>query len=281
MKPISYFLLSLALTAGVAQAQSYVVKGNGVVLNIDQRGDVYDRGQFILPFQMRYSGGQFYVNKDRQLVTVDESGFYYRHDVHSMEAPKEVQYAGFNFFVEKNGAPWMIDRQGAVYKGEKNKALKKPIKKGGNFVIVEGERRQPPRLFVVTDRGNLIESLVEGLDLATIKDVGGNWMVTADGVLYTISRDGFVFSKRDLIRRILAPEALGGNFLVSGGRLIVVADDGVVSERGLIDSYGKIAKTGYNYFVTQDGKLLTISATGDVQDRTGSHDFKNVALSTF
>lgn len=281
MKRISYFLLSLALTAGAAQAQSYVIKANGVVLNIDNAGELHDRGQFILPFQIRYSGGQFYVNKDRQLVTTDDGGYFYRQDVHSMEAPKSVAYTGFNYFIEENGTPWTIDRQGVPFKGEKNKALKKPLMKGGNFIIVPGERRQPPRLFVITDRGNLLESVVDGLDLTTIKHVGGNWMVTADGALYTISREGFVYSKRDLIRRILVPEVRGGNFVVSGGKLIVIADDGVVSEHGELGSYGAIVKTGHNYFVTQDGKLIVINSQGEVHDRTGNHDFKNIALSSF
>ncbi len=281
MKQITYFLLGLTLTAGMAQAQSFVVKSNGVVLNIDSKGGLHDRGQFILPFQMRYSGGQFYVNKDRQLTTTDDAGFYYRQDIHSLKAPKEVAYTGFNYFIEENGTPWTIDRQGIPYKGEKKKELKKPLMKGGNFIIVPGERRQPPRLFVITDRGNLVESIVDGLDLSTIKHVGGNWMVTAEGVLYTISRDGFVFSKRDLIRRILVPEVRGGNFVVSGGKLIVVADDGVVSEHGQLGSYGAIVKTGHNYFVTQDGKLIVINSLGEVHDRTGTHDFKNIALSSF
>ena len=281
MKWIPCFLLSLSLMAGVAQAQSYVVKGNGTVLNIDTNGDLFDRGQFILPYQISYSGGQFYVTTERQLVTMDSSGFFYRQDLHSIKAPKEVAYTGFNYFIERDGTPWTIDSQGIPVKGEQNKALKKPVLKGGNFVIVEGERRKPQRLFVVTDRGYLVESFVDGLDLSTVKYVGGNWMVTAEGVLYTISREGFVFSKRDLIRRIISPDFIGGNFIINGNQIFSVADDGVVSLNTLNDFYADITKVGFNYFVTRSGELVVINSVGKVLNRTGIHDFKNIALSSF
>lgn len=281
MKLIPFLLLSLSLSVGVAQAQSYVIKANGTVLNIDTNGDLFDRNQFILPYQVRYSGGQFYVTSDRQLVTMDDAGFFYRQDIHSIEAPKEVAYTGFNYFIERDGTPWTIDRQGIPTKGEQNKALKKPLQKGGNFVIVEGERRKPPRLFVVTDRGYLVESVVEGLDLSTIKYVGGNWMVTAEGVLYTISRDGFVYSKRDLIRRIISPDFIGGNFIINGNQIFSIADDGVVSLNTLNEFYADITKIGFNYFITRSGELVVINSVGKVLNRTGTHDFKNIALSSF
>lgn len=280
MKLITSVLFGLALSAA-AQAQSYVVQGNGVVLTVDQKGYLYDFNQFVLPYMIRYKGGQFYVNQDRQLTTIDENGYYYRHDQDEFEAPKEVRFSGYNYFVEKDGTAWTFDRQGSVFKAESDKALKKPVITGGTFFAVEAKRDQPARFFVVNDRGNLVESKVDGLNPATIKDGGNNWFITNDGSLFTLSREGFVYNKRDLVGVVTKVDAKGGNFLVVNGKLLAVAEDGVVSDRGAVTAFGVIVKSGHNYFITQDAKFFAVDMNGEVMERTGKYDFKNIALTTF
>ncbi|MBY0518708.1 MAG: hypothetical protein K2P81_17490 [Bacteriovoracaceae bacterium] len=282
MKFISKALLIATLSVSAAHAQSYFVQSNGIVMTVDQKGFVYDFNQFILPYMIRYKGGQFFVNDDRQLTTVDENGYIYKQDKDQLEAPKKIRFSGFNYFVENDGTTWSIDRQGLVYKSEdSNKDFKKPIATGGTYFAIEGGRDKPARLFVVTDRGAVVETKVEGLDAAKISDGGNNWFVTQDGTFYTVTRDGFVFSKKEIVGKIGKITAKGGTFLVTNNKLLAVAEDGVVSERGLVSSFGVITKTGHNYFLTQDAKFFAVDQNGEVIQKTGKFDSANIAVTSF
>lgn len=279
MKTISTLLL-LTVLSTVAHAQSYLVRANGVVLNVDNQGNLYDRGQFLLPYMIRYRGGQFYVTENRQITTVDENGFFYRIDP-EIEAPKKIRFSGFNYFIENDGTTWTIDRQGVLLKGEGDKAFKKPLVVGGTFFTVEGERGQSPRLFVVTDRGNIVETTVPGLRIADIKEGGNNWLITRRGVLYTISRDGFIYSKEGFVDQVSRMTIKGGNFFVMGGIIYTISEDGLVHNQGDASVAGEITKTGHNYFLTRDAKFFAIDSQGNVAEKTGKFDLKNVALTTF
>lgn len=282
MKRIQTLVLGLSLVAGAAEAQSYLVKSNGMVLNIDLQGQVHDRTHFILPYQIRASGGQFYVDQNRQLTTVDEGGFFYRHDRRSLQAPRDILYTGHNYFVAKDGTPWTFDQQGTPYIGTKDNTLKVPLLKGGNWFTIAGYRREPPRLFVVSERGALnAVGPLEGLDLTKIKDVGGNWFTLQDGTVYTISAEGYVYSKRDVFPRIPAPELKGGNFFIVNNRVVTIAADGLVADKGNLSTFGRVARVGYNYFVTQDAKLITINERGELANRTGRLDLSSIGLTTF
>ena len=280
MKRLSSLLFVLALSA-TAHAQSYLIKSNGVVLTVDQQGNLYDRSQFILPYMIRYKGGQFYVHDNRQITTVDDGGYYYRIDP-SIEAPKEVRFSGLNYFIEKDGTAWTIDRQGTLLKSDGDKAYKKPLVTGGTYFVVEGKKRNDPaRLFVVTDRGNIVEMTVPGLDPATIKDGGNSWFVTNAGMVYTVSREGFIYNKSDIIRTRNNIQTKGGNFFVVGGYIYTVAEDGLLMNQGIMSYFGVVAKVGHNYFLTRDAKFFAIDNTGKVINRTENHDLADIALTTF
>ncbi len=71
--------LGLLLGALSASAQSYLILNNGVMLTTDKAGFVYDFGHFVVPYEVKVSGGNFLVEK-KQLITVDEQGYKYDKD---------------------------------------------------------------------------------------------------------------------------------------------------------------------------------------------------------
>lgn len=271
--------LGLALTSGVF-AQSYMVRGNGTAYTVDQKGFVYNMNLFVLPYMVTTKGGQFFTTEKREIVSVDENGFFYRLDPKEFEAPRKVQFSGYNYFAGTDGTVWTFDRQGLIYKGEPNWDYRKPLLSGGTYFVVSGGRNKPGRLIVATDRGQLVETVVPNLDPAQIKDGGNNWFQAEDGRLFTLSRDGFVYDKTSFLSRTkLALK--GGVYFALGTKLYTVAEDGMVSERGSLSQYGTVTKTGHNYFLTKEGKVYTIDMQGAVYERTSALDFSNVTLTTF
>lgn len=280
MKRLTTIVAGLLIAAS-AGAQSYMVRSNGVVYNVDQDGLVYNNNQFILPYMITVKGGMFYVSDKRVITTIDEKGFFYRLDPKEFEAPKKVRFSGYNYFAESDGTIWSFDRQGLLYKGEPNRDYRKPLVTGGTYFVVEGGRREPAKLIVITDRGQVVEVKVPELDPARISNGGNNWFTDNNGGVFTISREGFVYSKTEITGRMSTITTKGGVFFVSLGKLHTIAEDGVISDRGPVSNFGNISKTGHNYFLTQDAKLFTIDKNGEVSDRTTAQDVSNIALTTF
>lgn len=278
MKLITSLFAGL-LFAVTAEAQSYMVRANGVVLTLDEKGFVYDLNQFVLPYMITVKGGMFYVTDKRVITTVDENGFFYRLDPKQYEAPRKVEHSGYNYFLEGNGAVWSFDRNGLPTVGERNWDYRKPLYVGGKFFVVEGKRREPGRLVVINDRGQVNEVSVAELDPATIRESGANWFVDTKKRLFTINADGQVGQALG-VGQMGNLSAKGGNFLVVDGSLLTVTEDARVNNLGSASRYGTISKLGSNYFLTQEGKLFVVDMNGTVIERTGVVDLSNIALTT-
>lgn len=278
MKLISSLFAGL-LFAVTAEAQSYMVRANGVVLTLDEKGFVYDLNQFVLPYMITVKGGMFYVTDKRVITTIDENGFFYRLDPRQYEAPRKVEHSGHNYFLESNGAVWSFDRNGLPTVGERNWDYRKPLYVGGKFFVVQGKRREPGRLVVINDQGQVNEVSVAELDPATIRESGANWFVDTKKRLFTINADGQVGQALG-VGPMGNLSAKGGNFLVVDGNLLTVTEDARVNNRGSLSRYGTISKLGSNYFLTQEGKLFVVDLSGAVIERTGVVDLSNIALTT-
>lgn len=278
MKLITSLFAGL-LFAVTAQAQSYMVRANGVVLTLDEKGFVYDLNQFVLPYMITVKGGMFYVTDKRVITTIDEKGFFYRLDPRQYEAPRKVEHSGHNYFLESNGAVWSFDRNGLPAVGERNWDYRKPLHVGGKFFVVEGKRREPGRLVVINDQGQVNEVSVAELDPATITESGTNWFVDAKKRLFTINADGQVGQALGVgpVERLTTK---GGNFLVVDGNLLTVTEDARVNNLGSFARFGTLSKLGRNYFLTQEGKLFVVDLSGAVIERTGVVDLSNIALTT-
>lgn len=278
MKRLTTLMAGLLIGTAV-HAQSYMVRTNGVVLTVDEKGFVYDLNQFILPYMITAKGGMFYVSDKRVITTVDEKGFFYRLDPRQYEAPRKVEHVGYNYFLEGNGRVWSFDRNGLPTVGERNWDYRKPLYVGGKFFVVEGGRREPAILVVINDQGAVTPTQVAELDPAKITDSGTNWFVDSKRRLFTLNADGQVGQALGVgpVGNILAK---GGNFLVMDGKLLTVTEDARVNDAGSVARFGTIAKLGHNYFITADNRLFVVDVAGTVVERTGVADISNVALTT-
>ena len=274
-------LMAFAIfTSSVAFAQSMIVMKTGKVLTIDEQGMMYDLGNFILPYQIKQMGGRYLIDEDRKLRTVDHNGFMYAKD-NEEKAPVNVEYYGENYFISKFGKMFAFDEQGFLFKGERESEFRNVKIHGGNFVVAEKRDglKKVLALYIVTKLGQTVELNVPGLNLEHINYAGGNYFTTTKGTLYTVSGDGFVFSKMDMGKFNGWELKKGGNFFIAHNSIYSVSQSGMLMSVATASDIGAVKHFGTNFFVTQDGRLFTISAMGSI--RNIPMDYKLSDISVF
>jgi len=253
-------------------AQSYMILGNGVTVTTDKAAFVYDFGHFILPYKVTLTGGQF-LAEEGKFISIDSQGYLYRKDE---KAPSKIKGKGSNYVIAENGTVYTFDAAGFLYKFDKDPLTKKANLYGGKFFTVKPDDKKPAvSLFTLNTKGNYFKMDVAGLNPADIAFAGGNFFQTKAGVVYTVSKDGFVFSKADM--KVGAIKKIGGNFFVdSNNAIFTVSEEGVLVLPGLPMNLkiATITKLGQNYFLDQEGKMYAVDHLGAVYER----DMKTINL---
>lgn len=254
------------LTSTLAFSQSMIVKKTGKILTIDEQGAIYDLGHFLLPYQIKHMGGRYLVDEDRKLRTIDKNGMMFD-KTEEDRVPRNIEYFGENYFISKLGKIYTIDDQGFMYEGEKEKEFRNVIYKGGNFVIaekkVEGEKVRA--IYVITNQGQILEVNVPGLRLDRINFVGGQYFTTSQGELFTVSADGFIYSKKSLGHFNGWELRKGGNYFVVNKNLYTVSSSGILTNAATSNDFATIRHFGTNFFITASGQVFTVSSTGAVR----------------
>jgi len=275
---ISLFLFTL-LFSFLASAQSYLILSNGVTLTFDKNGFIYDFNHFFLPYKVQLNGGQFLIS-DEVLYTIDDNGFLYKKD--SEIDAKDVVGKGLNYLINDSHHLYTIDEKGFVFKFSKDKSVMKKAKLfGGNFFTVEvDEKKKLTDLYTVNTKGNYFKTKVEGLNPYEISTTGGKWFITNKNVIYTVSKDGFVFPKPDL--KISKVKVSGGNYLVDDtNKIYTITDDGLILLPNLPMSLNlnQINKIGSNYMIDKEGRAFIINGSGEVLERSiKNHDLRAVKI---
>lgn len=251
-------------------SQSYLILNNGVTLTTDNAGFVYDFGHFHLPYKINIVGGQFFV-EDNKLSTLDLSGFLYEKG----KKIEKVKAKGSNFLITNDNTLVTIDSKGFFYEFDKDdKIFKKVSLFGGNFFLVKPDDKKPAvDLYTVNNKGNYFKVTVEGLNPADISTVGGTYFQTKAGVVYTVSKDGFVFSKAS--QKVGSISKIGGNFFIdSTGLLFTVSEDGFLMLPILPANIkvSDVSKLGANFMLDSAGKIFLVDKTGAMAERTINHD---------
>jgi hypothetical protein len=264
-----------------AFSQSYLVLHNGVTLTTDTSGYVYDFNHFILPYKVQIAGGQFLV-EDEKLITIDESGFLYRKNIEI----KKVKGRGQNYFINdgfltESNILHTVDSKGFVFKWNKDAPdFKKANKFGGNyFVVTTDEKKKRADLYTINNTGNFTKINIEGLNPFDIAVTNGTFF-TANGVLYTVNKEGFVFSKKDILTGPF--KKMGGNYFIdSSERIFTVSDDGYVllPELPVNLKLSEIKFFGPNYFIDSDGRIFVVDRVGSIFERfLPDHDLRNIKV---
>lgn len=258
-------------------SQSYLILNNGVTLTTDKAAFVYDFGHFILPYKVNLSSGQYLV-EDEKFVTIDEKGFLYRK---TEKTPSKIKGKGSKYLIADNGTIFTIDAAGFLYKFDKDSGLKKANSFGGNFFTVKPDDKKPlVDLYTLNSKGNYYKMNVAGLNPADIAVFGGNFFQTKAGVVYTVSKDGFVISKAEV--KTGAIKKIGGNYFIdSNNSIYTVSEEGFLFLPTLPASLkiASISKMGLNYFIDADGRIFTVDNTGVINEREiKSHDLREAKV---
>ena len=272
-------IISLIFSSLNAFSQSYLILNNGVTLTTDNKGFLYDFGHFHLPYKVNLNGGRFFV-EDNNLLTVDSSGFLYN----KLFKVGKVKVKGTHFIINEENELITIDSNGFYYVFDKDgKTFKKVIAYGGNFFVVKpDDKKQLLDIYAVNDKGNYFKVSVEGLNLADIIFLGGSFFQTKNGVIHTVSKDGFIFSKKDI--KVGSIVKSGGNYFIdSDNTLFTVSEDGPLNMPVIPVNLkiNKIIKTGSNYMIDSEGRIFTVDHSGQVLERTSVHDLSSVKIISF
>lgn len=258
-------------------AQSYMILGNGVTLTTDKTAFVYDFNHFILPYKVTLTGGQF-LAEEGKFISIDENGFLYRKDE---KAPSKIKGKGNNYVIADNGVLYTFDSAGFFYKFDKDSATKKSNNFGGNFFTSKPDDKKPiVELYTINSKGNYFKTDVAGLNPADIKMMGGTYFQTTNGVIYTITKDGFVFAKPEI--KVAQVKKIGGNFFIdSNNAIYTVSEEGFLFQPALPADLkvATITKLGQNYFLDQEGKLFVVDKAGTIFERNmKTHDLKDAKI---
>lgn len=274
-------ILAMALIySSIAFSQSIIVLKTGKVLTLDEQGMIYDLNNFLLPYEIKNVGGRYIIDDKRKLRTVDRNGLFYSKEKEDKVAVN-IEHFGDNYFISKFGTVHTIDEQGFVFKAEKEREFRHVKAAGGNFIVAEKkvESKKSLALFVVTNLGKILEVSSDELNGHTINYIGGQYFTTTNGELFTISTDGFLYSKKTMgifngweLKR-------GGNYFFNKGSLYTISQAGVLMSAGSVTDRGQIKYYGKNFFITVTDQLYTISASGSV--RHTPFDYKASDISYF
>ena len=267
-------LAGLSLLSLNAFSQSYLILENGVTLTTDTKAFVYDLNNNILPHKVNVNGGRFLVEEDK-LVTINDSGLLTRKNL----VVKSVKGKGLNYIITQEGSIITVAADGFAYKFDDSALLKRASKFGGNFFVVTDSVKKTSDLYVVNGKGNYLKNNFPGLNANDISTVGGTFFV-AKNIAYTVSQDGFVFEKKDV--KVGSIKKTGGNYLITAdNKIFTVSAEGFLTQTALPLEFKlqNVSVYGSNYLIDNDGKLFIVDAAGIlVYRKVEGHDLRNVKV---
>lgn len=253
-----------------AISQSYLVLESGLTLTTDREGFVYDFGHYTPVNRVTVKGGQYLIEDNNVLVTVDERGLLFRkYEV----LPSQIKGKGMNYFIGVNGSLYIIDTMGVASIIEGDAKMATASKFGGNYFIAGVDE-----LYTVSVNGGYTSAFIEGLKVSDIVTFGGNYFMTNRGHLYTVSSEGKVARTVERVGIIVKK---GGNYFVdSMGMIYTVAEDGSLKIPGIPMNLriNALSKLGADYFIDSTGKLFTVDRHGNIWERTVLHDLKTTKI---
>jgi hypothetical protein len=269
-------LTGFALMSLKSQAQSYLILSNGITLTTDRSAFIYDFANFQLPYKVSHKGGNYFIS-DKKLKTIDSRGFLFEKSLKDSKLEK-IKARGGNFFINDDYHLFTIDADGFVYQYENDdKGFKRAFLFGGNyFVSRSDDRRSIPELYTINHKGNYFKISLDGLNPADIIAFPGNYFQTKAGETFTISKEGFVFGKSEIkVAHIIKG---GGNYLIDANNLLyTVSEQGhlLLPSLPLHLKISELKSFGANYMIDGEGRIFIVDKDGSIIERSTDHDLRN------
>lgn len=272
-----YFLAFLATMSLSAFAQSFIIMDNGITITMDRSGFVYDFGNYAFPQKISLKGGNFFVEENGVLATVDEKGALFRkYEV----IPEAILGKGLNYFLSEAGELYTINRQGIVTITV-NEEFKKATNFGGNFFAVTTDpEKKLMDLYTVNLDGKVIKTEISNFKAKDIVIFGGSYFMTNRGLVYTVTAEGAAVPSYE--SRVGVIQKRGGNYFIdSSGMFYTINDAGslIMPALPMNLKLSSITKFGSNYFIDLSGRLFVVDKDGNVFERImRDHDFRNARI---
>jgi hypothetical protein len=266
----------IVLTASLSvSAQSFVLQSNGVLHSIDAEAKVYDLNQFIMPMNILARGKSWILEKSQLITTVDAKGFVYKKT--GMKGPKALKARGGSWFMSDKGEMNVVTLDGMYYTYDKEDLFRKGevVVSGGNFLVIKKDNVlsmvtvDTVKGFTYTIAPAVLSSL--GLNLANIKEVGGNYFVDAAGVLFTVDKTGLIGNKSSM-GKFSGLKVKGSNYLVDAfGGVRVVLNNGWMLMPNLPKKMGAITKSGTTHAWDAEGEFFSFAESAPDAEVTSTN----------
>lgn len=272
-----FLLAALVTFTTTAFAQSFIIMDNGITVTLDKAGFAYDVGNFAFPQKITLKGGQYFVEENSILATVDEKGTLFRK---YEQMPEKILGRGMNYFLSDKGELYTIDGQGLVTITVDEKFKTANFFGGNYFTVLTDAETKEMDLYTVSSSGVLAKAEMTTFKMRDVAAYGGTYFMSNRGVVYTISNDGAVIPWPSL--RVGVLQKRGGNFFIdSSGSIFTVAQDGTLVLPGIPMNLKltNITKLGSTYFLDISGRLFVIDHEGNIFERVmKDHDFRNARV---
>ena len=198
---------------------NYGFMANGTLVTVSETGSLFYKGK--IPYTPSLYGGTYFVNKGtNELITIDSGGFFNA----TGKTATNLRILGGNFYIDQAGTLTTIKHAGAAF---------------GN------------PLGQVTQK--------DGWSFNDVVKAGGNFMVKADGTIIAVDSDNGFFS--DVQKVDTYPVQLGGNYFIGQNNVLyTVSSKGVVKKWQPI--IGTMKVFGYSYMIDADGDFIFVDGDG-------------------
>lgn len=206
-------------SAITAMGGNYAFTADGSLMSVSEAGSLFTNK---VSFQPAALGGNFFINKGtNEVIAIDSAGFYNS----TMTIANNVRLMGGNFYIDRAGVLTTVKHMGTA---------------PGN------------PLGMVTTKTGLG-------DFSSAIKAGGNFFLKVDGTIVGINNEnGFYTDPQKVDSR---PKQIGGNYFVGENKVLyTVSDLGFVTK--LSPVLGKIKTYGYSYLLADDGYFIFIDGKG-------------------
>lgn len=216
------------LPAVTVMGSNFAFLKNGTMITVSANGYLYYKGK--VPFTPETVGGVYFIKKGSgQLVTVDSSGFYNETGI----VPGSLRLVGGNYYIDSNNELTTIKSQGLA-------------------------------------PGNVIGQVTKktGWSFANAALAGGNFFINGDSTIVTIDSVNGFFNQSSVIPTSKVAKVGGNYFITENNDLYTVSFEGQV--KGPVALGAKPVRMGYSYVLFEDGSFKIVDALGDVHENAVS-----------